>query len=187
MGKRQRGSEEEMKYVKARPEEAEIVFEIVQNTVKTVYPKYYPGEVVDFFCELHRKERIAEEIENAGKAFDGYVGILVEKDKIVGTGSYAGNHITRVYVLPEHQGKGYGGYIMQCLEAEIFAKHDAALLDASLPASGFYEKRGYRTIRHERYPVENGAVLVYEVMEKKLAEQGEAEVSRAGRQSVGEF
>ena len=29
---------------------------------------------------------------------------------MVGTGSRDGNHITRVYVLPEFQGKGYGSF-----------------------------------------------------------------------------
>lgn len=31
-----------------------------------------------------------------------------------------------------------------------------------------YEKLGYSTVKHERYPVKNGVVLVYEVMEKEL-------------------
>ncbi len=35
-------------------------------------------------------------------------------------------------------------------------------------ASCLYEKRGYRTIRHEKWNVENGRILVYEVMAKSL-------------------
>ncbi len=34
----------------------EAVYSIVQNSIKETYPKYYPGEVVDFFCDLHSKE-----------------------------------------------------------------------------------------------------------------------------------
>lgn len=55
---------------------------------------------MDFFCELHNRENIAKDIEN------GNVGILLVDGQIVGTGSYDGNHITRVYVLPEFQSKG---------------------------------------------------------------------------------
>ena len=77
-------------------------------------------------------------------------------------------HITRVYVKPELQGRGYGNFIMQCLENEIAKKYHSVELDASLPASHIYEKRGYKTVKHERYNVENGAVLVYEIMEKLL-------------------
>ena len=99
-----------MEYIKTTKENLDSVFEIVQNTVKKIYPKYYPEEVVDFFCALHSRENIAKDIEK------GNVGILLLDGQIVGTGSHDGNHITRVYVLSEFQGKGYGSFIMQCLE-----------------------------------------------------------------------
>lgn len=153
-----------MEYRKATSENIDCIFNIVQSTVTAIYPKYYPREVVQFFCELHNRESIAKDIDN------GNVGVLVDKNKIVGTGSHEGNHITRVYVLPELQGKGYGSFIMQCLEDEISATYQTVVLDASLPASHLYEQRGYRTIKHERWAVENGVVLVYEVMEKELPE-----------------
>lgn len=56
------------------------------------------------------------------------------------------------------------------VERQIAKVYDTVYLDASLPAARLYEKRGYKTIRHEKYPVENGVVLVYEVMEKCLAD-----------------
>ena len=104
-----------------------------------------------FFLSLHSCEAIVEDIGC------GRVGILVD-----------GNHITRVYVAPEFQGRGVGSFIMQHLEDEIAREHATAALDASLPAVGLYERRGYRTQRHERFPVENNAVLVYAMMEKDL-------------------
>ncbi len=149
-----------MKYIKATEKDTEQILMIVQETIRTIYPKYYPKEVVDFFCELHCKENIYKDIKS------GFVGILQNNNVTVGTGCYKDNHITRVYVKPEYQGKGYGSYIMQCLENEISLKYDTVYLDASLPASHLYEKRGYQTIRHERWNVKNGRVLVYEVMEK---------------------
>lgn len=151
-----------MKYIKAVDKNIDEVFNIVQNTVAEVYPHYYSKEVVDFFCELHNRENIAEDINN------GNVGILTIDGIAVGTGSCDGNHITRVYVLPGFQGKGYGSFIMQCLEDSIAQKYDRVWLDASLPASHLYECRGYHTINHRKWFVENDAVLVYEVMEKFL-------------------
>lgn len=151
-----------MEYIKATDKDIECILDIVQSTVTAIYPKYYPKEVVDFFCELHGRENILKDIE------EGKVGILSDGNRLVGTGSRDGNHITRVYVLPEFQGKGYGSFIMQCLEDEIAGKYDAVLLDASLPACHLYEQRGYHTIRHEKWNVENGVVLVYEVMGKDL-------------------
>ena len=151
-----------MEYKKATLQESESIYEMVQTTIKTVYPKYYPKEVVDFFCEHHSLENILKDIEN------GVVGVLVDDDRMVGTGCYQNNHITRVYVLPEFQGRGFGSFIMEQLEDIIAVEYDKVFLDASLPACHLYEKRGYQTIRHDRWNVENGVVLVYEIMEKKL-------------------
>lgn len=151
-----------MNYVKATEQDIEQIYMIVQDTIQAVYPLYYPKEVVDFFCELHCRERISEDIKN------GVVGMLRDDDTIVGTGCYKENHITRVYVKPECQGKGYGSYIMQCLENEISLRYDTVFLDASLPASHLYERRGYQTVKHERWDVKNGRILVYEIMVKSL-------------------
>ncbi len=151
-----------MEYKKALPEHTETVFQLVQNTIKTIYPRYYPLAVVDFFCELHIRESIREDIEK------GNVGVLFADEILIGTGSRRENHITRVYVNPDFQGQGCGSFIMQHLEDEISTEYDTVLLDASLPASHLYEKRGYQTITHERYDLDGGAVLVYEIMEKKL-------------------
>lgn len=151
-----------MEYIKAREAYTDEIFDLVQKTIKTIYPKYYPQEVVDFFCQLHNKENIEADIRC------GYVNILCDNGIVVGTGSRKDNHITRVYVLPELQGKGYGSYIMSCLESEIAVEYESVELDASLPASRLYEHRGYKTLRHEEHKLENDVVLVYEVMEKSL-------------------
>lgn len=151
-----------MIYELAKPEDLEFVHEVVQHTIKTIYPKYYPVEVVDFFCEHHSKNAIAKDIEK------GCVNVLKIGGKIVATGCFVDNHITRVYVLPEYQKKGYGTFIMKNIEAQIGEKYDKAYLDASLPAAALYEKLGFSTIKHERYPVENGVILAYEIMEKEL-------------------
>ena len=151
-----------MKYISATIDNLDTIYNLVQNTIRTIYPKYYPTEVVDFFCEHHNPENIRKDIES------GVVGILLVDGNIVGTGSYNDNHITRVYVNPDFQGKGYGSYIMQYLENIISHTYDSVSLDASLPASHLYERRGYKTIEHNKWNVANGRVLVYEVMEKEL-------------------
>lgn len=151
-----------MIYELAKIEDVQKVYDVVQHTIKTVYPKYYPAEVVDFFCVLHSKDAIKKDIEN------GYVSVLKIVGNIIATGCFVDNHITRVYVLPEHQKMGYGTFIIKNIEAQISEKYIKAYLDASLPAAELYEKLGFSTIKHERYPVENGVILAYEVMEKEL-------------------
>jgi GNAT superfamily N-acetyltransferase len=151
-----------MLYIRAAEEHAEQVARLVQDTIKTVYPKYYPKEVVDFFCAHHSGEKIKTDIKNRN------VWILFCDDQLIGTGCGIDNHITRVYVLPAFQGKGYGSYIMQQLEDEIGKSHNEAVLVASLPAVRLYERRGYKTVKHEKLIVENDAALVYELMRKEL-------------------
>lgn len=151
-----------MKYVLATISDLHQVVNIVQESIRTIYPKYYPMEVVNFFCELHSTDNIKKDI------LKGTVGILLVDGVAVGTGCCQDEHITRVYVLPAYQGKGYGTYIMDELEKEVSITHSHAYLDASLPASHLYEKRGYITREHCKYEVADHAVLVYEVMEKEL-------------------
>jgi GNAT superfamily N-acetyltransferase len=151
-----------MRYIRATEKYAEQVIELVQETIKAVYPNYYPKEVVDFFCNHHGGETIEADIKK------GNVWVLFCDSQLVGTGCNVDNHITRVYVLPDFQGKGHGSYIMRQLEDEIGKSYDEAVLDASLPAACLYEKLGYKTVRHEKMVVENDAVLVYEFMKKEL-------------------
>lgn len=159
-----------MIYELAAIEDLQAVYDVVQHTIKTIYPKYYPAEVVDFFCELHSKDAILKDIQN------GYVSVLKIDGKVIATGCFVENHITRVYVLPEHQKKGYGTLIMKNIEDQVSAKYEKAYLDASLPAAALYEKLGFSTVKHEKYPVENGVILAYEIMEKELC-KGTADIN----------
>lgn len=151
-----------MEYLAATVEMAEAIHNILHTTIRAVYPKYYPKEVTDFFCQHHSRKHILEGIAS------GNMGVLTDGDIMVGTGCYNGNHITGVYVLPDYQRRGCGSKIMDCLEAEISRKYDSVFLDASLSAVCLYEHRGYKTVGHGIYELPNEVRLVYEIMEKKL-------------------
>lgn len=151
-----------MKYLKAKKEDLERIYQLVQNTIQAIYPKYYPQEVVDFFCNLHSRENIAADIES------GLVRVLSLDNCLIGTGTCIENHILRLFVLPDLQNNGYGIYILQRLEEEIALNYSFALLDASLSATIFYEHQGYRTIYHNELSINNDFRLVYGIMEKTL-------------------
>ena len=151
-----------MEYRLAKLEDAKDIYEIVQDTIKRIYPKYYLPEIVDMFCKFHSKGNIAADIEN------GNTYILLENNKAIGTGTMKENHILRVYVLPEFQGKGFGTYIMQQLEGEIGKRYDKAKIDASLPACKLYYNMGYKTVDHGIWECAGGVIQVYEIMEKCL-------------------
>ncbi len=151
-----------MEYITAAFNMVDAIYNVLHTTIKTIYPKYYPKEVTEFFCRHHSKEHVLDGIAS------GATGVLVDGNVIVGTGCYDKNHITGVYVLPDYQKKGCGSQILNELEATIAKKFDTAILDASLPAVCLYEHRGYQTVGHGSYELENGVKLVYEIMEKKL-------------------
>lgn len=151
-----------MEYRLAKLEDTKEIYEIVQYTIKKVYPKYYLPQIVDMFCEFHNKENIGKDIEN------GNTYVLLDNDKIIGTGTRQENHITRVYVLPDFQGRGFGTFIMDRLEAEIRKQYNAAEIDASLPACRLYYERGYKTTDHGIWECADDVIQVYEIMEKKF-------------------
>ena len=133
-----------------------------------VTSKVQPGSIVLFHnAALHTPEAVGEDIRRGG-----VYGLWLD-GTLIGTGTRLDSQITRVYVAPPFQGRGYGSRIMDRLEAEIARSHAAARLEASLPALRMYGRRGYRTVRRGRWPVENGVVLVYDEMEKSLRRESE--------------
>ncbi len=151
-----------MEYITAALDMADAIRDVLHTTIKTIYPKFYPKEVTEFFCRHHSREHVLEGIAS------GNMGVLVDNDVIIGTGCFDGNHITGIYVLPRYQKQGCGSQIMNFLEDKIRQTYTVSILEASLPAVCLYEHRGYKTVGHGVYELENDARLVYEIMEKKL-------------------
>ncbi len=154
-----------MEFILAGKKDTNQVYELVQETIQAVYPKYYLKEIVDMFCEFHNQKNILHDIE-AGNTY-----ILLENDAIIGTGTKKENHITRVYVLPGFQKRGYGTFIMNRLEDMIMKENDNAYIDASLPACRLYAHLGYQTVDHGIWESKNGVIQVYEIMKKQFVKK----------------
>lgn len=146
---------------KAQNEEAIIISHLVNSTIKEIYSKYYPEEVVSFFLDLHQLSNIEKNI------LDEKTYVIRYEEMIVGTGTIEKNHISRVYVLPKYQSTGIGSMLMDYLEKEIIKSYGSVEVDVSLPAGEFYRKRNYVHKIQMDYPVANGKILSYEVMQKK--------------------
>lgn len=86
---------------------------------------------------------------------------------ILGTGTMNQNAISRVYVIPNNQHKGIGTRLMDYLEKEIIKDYSYVNIDASLPATEFYRKRGYELLRQAEHSVANGKLLLYSIMRKR--------------------
>ena len=131
---------------------------ITQTTIRSVYPRYYPAGAVDFFCCHHSDDRIRADLA-AGKVY-----LLRDGGEAIGTVTVDGDEICRLFVLPEHQRKGYGRALLDFAERTVLAGSDTVRIDASLPAKGIYKKRGYRETEYRMIRTENGDQLCYDVM-----------------------
>ena len=135
--------------------DADALFDLVQETIRTSYEKCYQKSAVDFFCRHHNKEKITQAI------LAKEVYLLEDTRRIWATGSIEDNSICRLFVHPHIQGQGLGTTLMDFLEGLLFSSYPTIRLDASLPALNFYKKRGYQVVQ----TLEQGTFR-YQVMEK---------------------
>lgn len=144
----------------ASPADLPMVGFITRRTIQEVYPHYYPRGAVEFFLDWHRDNRILPDIE-AGEVY-----LLFDGGMAVGTVTLHGDEITRLYVLPQLQGRGYGRALLDFAEKAIGEKYGKIRLEASLPAALIYWKRGYRVVDILTETEGRGDVLCWDVMEK---------------------
>ena len=136
---------------------------ITELTISEVYPCYYPKGAVDFFLEHHNEEEILNDIKKdrvflCSDALWNAIGTVTVKD----------NEICRLFVLPVHQGKGYGREMLDFAEKRISGQYSKIVLDASLPAKQIYLKRGYKETEFNIITTRGNDFLCYDVMEKQV-------------------
>ena len=151
---------------KASPADLPMVGFITRRTIQAVYPHYYPRGAVEFFLDWHRDKNILPDIER------GEVYLLFDGGMAAGTVTLHGDEITRLYVTPELQGRGYGRALLDFGERAIGERYGKIRLEASLPAAAIYWKRGYRVVDMLTETEGHGDVLCWDVMEKEWAGMG---------------
>ena len=155
-----------MKIIPATPADFETVREITQETIRTVYPRYYPAGAVEFFLAHHNDASIERDIRKN-------IVFLCISDSCdaVGTVTVSGNEIGRLFVLPDCQGMGYGRALLDFAEQEIARKYEFAVLDVSFSAKAIYLKRGYEAVNWHVIETENGDFLCFDEMRRKLGQE----------------
>lgn len=140
----------------------EIIKDITVSTIQAIYPHYYAQGAVDFFLAHHKETSIRSDIQ------DNMVMLCYdESDHAVGTVTIKNNEVCRLFVLPQHQGCGFGREMLNYAEKRILETYDTIVLDASLPAKRIYLKRGYSVMDFHVIETANGDFLCYDVMMKK--------------------
>lgn len=143
----------------------ESVLQITHDTISEIYSHYYAEGVVNFFLTHHSRENVLPDIEN------GIVWLLEEDECIVGTVTIKENAINRLFILPKYQSCGYGSRLMDFAEYKIAERFTHVHIDSSLAAKEMYLKRGYKEKKTCRIQSNNGDILIYDEMEKRVAKQ----------------
>ncbi len=149
----------------AKNADLETVLQIARETISKIYPRYYAKGVVDFFLQHHNANSVLDDIEN------GCVWLLEDGGYFVGTVTIKEDGVFRLFVLPEFQSQGFGSRLMDFAEDKIAENYSHAHIDTSLAAKEMYIKRGYKEKGTCRKEVDNGDILVYDEMEKSLAQK----------------
>ena len=155
-----------MKITAAAESDFQTVKDITQQTIKAVYPHYYPKGAVEFFLAHHSDENIMRDIRS-GDVFLLYT----DNNEAAGTVTTEKNEINRLFVLPEYQGQGFGGALLHFAEERIAENYDIAELSVSLPAKAIYLKKGYVFKEYCAIKTENGDYLYFDNMEKPMLKQ----------------
>ncbi len=71
-----------MRYVSAASGMVDGIYNVLHTAIKTIYPQYYPKEVVCFFCKYHSKEHILEGIASGNMGVLVHHGVIVWKQKL---------------------------------------------------------------------------------------------------------
>lgn len=153
-----------MKIEKAKIQDVQEIFFLVQNTIRSAYSGVYTQDEVEFFSALHSKEAIEEDVSK------GIVFVLLDGNKLLATATVEENHLMRVFVEQSHIGQGFGSMIMDFAESEIAKNYDESVLDTSLVAKEFYLNRGYVDLRSDSLEIKEGKIMKYDIMKKTLTE-----------------
>ena len=138
-----------------------IVRQIAAATIAEQYPHYYPPGAVAYFLAHHGEEQIAQDVAHH------CVLLGLEAGRPVGTVTIRGREICRLFVLPTHQGRGYGARLLDAAEGRVAARHGEIWLDASLSARLLYHKRGYQLVECHVIPAGED-FLCYDTMVKRV-------------------
>lgn len=150
----------------AKPQDADYLRKLVNETIDTCYFHIYSQEAVDYFKDYHNRTNIVNDI------LEGHCLILTSGKEFIGTGTLLGSSARRVFVKPAYQDMGFGKKIMHGLEEKAMENGVRIMdLDASLVAYSFYRALGYETQAEYVIPVKNGQNLRYYKMIKKLEDK----------------
>ena len=137
--------------------DAPFIQRVHEESIRGLGPKAYSRAEVESWAAGLQSDRYAWGITHGGVV---YFVAEVPGTGVIGFCCYVAGDVLALYILPEWAGRGIGSALLDRAERRIEAAgHERIRLDAALTSRGFYEKRGYSTVRRLDWKTRGGLVI----------------------------
>ena len=153
----------EKKIVAFKEEYTDLLYELIESTIKKIYASEYNDEVIKYFLSYNTPDHILKDFK------EGYTALYFFDNKLAGSGCLVDKNIRRLFVLPEYQRIGVGTEIMKHLEHKAISNNKNFLELYSMTLSReFYIKLGYSILGLCNYGIDITNSANYIRMAKSL-------------------
>ncbi len=161
--------------VKASKSDFSTIQSIAHRTWPVTFGDILSKEQITYMLDwLYSVESLTGQVEERGHVF-----LLANEDgENVGFTAYELNYqnarktkIHKIYILPDHQGKGIGRMLIDRVakESQPYGIHTLSLnVNRYNPAIGMYKNLGFQIVREEDIDIGSGYFMNDYVMEKEL-------------------
>jgi len=147
-----------------RPEDREAVINVFVRAIRESASRDYSPAQTEAWSRVDRVNAWAV-------VGDRLIWVAVVDELVVGvTDLEPSGHLDRMYVHPEHEGRGIASALLTCLEAAARRQGLTRLFtEASITAKPFFEKRGFKVLTAQVVEFRGENFTNYR-MEKQLTE-----------------
>lgn len=140
------------------PQDNNEVYTLFTNTILKINRNDYTYEQCKCWINKVTKESLNERLLNS------YSIVVVYDSHIVGYGNIQGNHLDHLYVHYQFQNQGIAGLICNYLEKHCDSD---IMVDVSVTAKSFFEKRGYTILCKQENNIENQVLINYRMIKNR--------------------
>ena len=155
-----------------RPEDADALLRVHQRAVLTLGRPIYSDAQLESWASGNSPDRYIQDMREEGEVYEVAV---VRKAGIVAFCARRAHEVRSLYVDPDWARHGIGSVLLKRAEAAIAAAgFQRVSIGASLVGLPFYERQGYRVLRHRHWKTRGGLFIPAAEMEKAIPRQAPA-------------
>lgn len=139
---------------KLRDTDSRRVSNLIRKTLLESNRKDYTADVIRGLVDYFTPGRIRH------LSGEREIYVVVQKGRLLATGSLDGNWILNLFVRPQAQGRGIGSKLLAYLERRALnLGHCRIIVPSSLTGLAFYQANGYRTVHDKAWASEDSVKM----------------------------